>query len=61
MWIFTKGRGSHNTEQIRKIEIIGTGTYVSYDNGVPVCISVSPVENVIRDAIRRGDNYVEVE
>ena len=60
MWIFTKEMGSFNTDHIKRIESVGTSTYVVIDT-VPMCISRNPVENIIRDAIRRGDNFVEVE
>ena len=61
MWIFTKDYGSYNLDNFDKI-MVNDGCTMVVQWGKPSCmISRSDVENIIRDAIRRGDNYVEVE
>ena len=61
MWIFTKEYGSYNLDNYDKFWFDSDHT-VLIQWGKPACIvSRSNVENIIRDAIRRGDNFVEVE
>lgn len=61
MWIFTKKNGSYNLDNFDKIVVHRDGTFL-IQWGEPSClVSDSDVEDIIRDAIRNGDNYVEVE
>ena len=61
MWIFTKDYGSYNLDNYDKIVADSSGT-VLIQWGKPSCmISRSDVQETIREAIRRGDNFVEVE
>lgn len=61
MWVFTKNYGSYNLDNFDKI-LVNDGCTQVIQWGKPACmISRSDVEGIIRDAIRRGDNFVEVE
>jgi hypothetical protein len=61
MWIFTKDFGSYNIDTFDKLTVNTGGTFLT-QWGKPSCmISRSDVQEIIRDAIRRGDNFVEVE
>lgn len=61
MWVFTKDFGSYNLDNYDEIVVNTSGTTL-IQWGKPSCpISRSDVQEIIRDAIRRGDNYVEVD
>jgi hypothetical protein len=61
MWIFTKEYGSYNLDRYDNIEVRAGGTFLIQWGKPSRLISHSDVQETIREAIRRGDNYVEVE
>ena len=61
MWIFTKERGAYNLDNYDRLEDSDYGTTLFKEGKPSRLISYKKVSDVIRDAFRRGDNFVEVE
>lgn len=61
MWILTSEFGSYNLDNYDRLTVEAGGTYLVKDGGRLYAISRSDVQETICDAIRRGDNYVEVQ
>jgi hypothetical protein len=61
MWIFTRDFGSHNLDNYDYVEVRDNGTFLIQWGNPSCCVSRSDVEKTIRDAIRRGEKFVEVE
>lgn len=61
MWIFSKENGLFNLDNYDRVKSDGQFTYAYKEGGVSRPISKSNVVEAIRDAIRNGENYMEVE
>lgn len=61
MWIFTKKYGSYNLDNYDHVAVILGNTCLIKEGKPSRPVSNDDVQEIIRDAIRRGDNYVEVE
>lgn len=61
MWIFTANHVSYNMDSYDRLFVDRDGTFLVKTGYPSAFVSQNNVEDVIRDAIRRGDKYVEVE
>lgn len=61
MWIITKEFGAFRLDNFDRIEVTSGGTEIRKIGQQGYYVSKKDVRNIIWDAIRNGDNYVEVE
>lgn len=61
MWIFTTGDTVYNLDSCDRIWASKEGTLLIKDGYPSRIISKDDVREVIKTALRNGDNYVEVE
>lgn len=61
MWIITKEYGAFNLDNYDRIDVTPSGTEIRQTGHPGHHISKKDVRNIIWDAIRNGDNYVEVD